>query len=53
MYLIKESSAAGSERGRNDEDFVKSFIFTATAVKNEDDEEIPVCKMSRKNGRPF
>jgi hypothetical protein len=53
--LIRESSAAGSEREEeNDEDFViKSFIFTATAVKNEDDEEIPVFKMSRKNGRPF
>ncbi len=52
--MIRESSAAGSEREEeNDEDFVKSFIFTATAVKNEDDEEIPVFKMSRKNGRPF
>ena len=45
-YLIRESSAAGSEREEeNDEkDFVKSFIFTATAVKNEDDEEIPIFK---------
>ena len=53
-YLIRESSAAGSEREEeNDEDFVKSFILTATAVKNEDDEEIPVFKMNRKSGRLF
>ena len=53
-YLILEISAAGSEREEeNDEDFVKSFIFAATAVKNEDDEEIPVFKMSRKSGRLF
>jgi hypothetical protein len=51
-YLIRESSAAGSEREEeNDEDFVKSIILTATAVK--DDEEIPVFKISRKSGRLF
>ena len=54
-YLIRESSAAGSEREEenDEEDFVKSFIFTATAVKNEDDEEIPIFRMSRKSGRLF
>jgi hypothetical protein len=53
-YLIRKSSAAGSEReGKNDEDFVESFIFTATAVKNEEDEEIPVFKMNRKSWRLF
>ena len=50
-YLIRESSAEREEE--NDEDFVESFIFTATAVENEDDEAIPVFKMSRKSWRLF